>query len=146
MRTLGRRAATGATAVALALAATGSSLAAVRSTRYEGGMASGLVAPAPRARGGAATAGAGPEEGSGDTLAPAADGAFVPAVLCGVAMLVRDFVFWSVMRVEGFPHGYALAHFHTALWRAALSALVAFLWLVVRGRLVTDKTTIERYA
>jgi rod shape-determining protein MreD len=75
-----------------------------------------------------------------------ADGAFVPAVLCGVAMLVRDFLFWSVMRVEGFPHGYAVAHLHTALWRAALTALVAFVWLVVRGRLVTDKTTIERYA
>jgi rod shape-determining protein MreD len=75
-----------------------------------------------------------------------ADGAFVPAVLCGVAMLVRDFVVWSMMRVEGYPHGYAVAHFHTALLRAALTALVAFLWLVVRGRLVTDKTTIERYA
>ncbi len=75
-----------------------------------------------------------------------ADGAFVPAVLCGGAMLVRDFVFWSVMRAEGFPAGYAVAHFHTALWRAALTALIAFLWLVVRGRLVIDKTTIERYA
>ncbi len=75
-----------------------------------------------------------------------ADGAFVPAMLCGGAMLVRDLLFWAVMRIEGFPPGYALAHFHTALWRAALTALLAFLWLVVRGRLVTDKTTIERYA
>lgn len=75
-----------------------------------------------------------------------ADGAFVPAVLCGAAMLVRDFAFWSVMRFEGFPHGYALVHFHTALLRAALTALIAFLWLVVRRQLVSDKTTIERYA
>jgi len=74
-----------------------------------------------------------------------ADGAFVPAVLCGVAVLVRDLIFWSVMRVEGFPPGFALAHAHTSLWRALLTALVAFAWLVVRGRLVTDKTTIERY-
>ncbi|HEX3548742.1 MAG TPA: rod shape-determining protein MreD [Candidatus Elarobacter sp.] len=74
-----------------------------------------------------------------------ADGAFVPAILCGVAVLVRDAVFWTVMRAEGFPPGYATAHAHTALWRAALTAAVAFAWLVVRGRLVTDKTTIQRY-
>ncbi len=74
-----------------------------------------------------------------------ADGAFVPAVLCGLAVLVRDAIFWSVMRIEGFPPGFALAHAHTSLWRALLTALVAFAWLVVRGRLVTDKTTIERY-
>ncbi|MEA2687631.1 MAG: rod shape-determining protein MreD [Candidatus Eremiobacteraeota bacterium] len=74
-----------------------------------------------------------------------ADGAFVPAVLCGIAVLVRDLMFWSVMRIEGFPAGYALAHAHTSLWRALLTALVAFVWLVIRGRLVTDKTTIERY-
>ena len=73
------------------------------------------------------------------------DGAFAPAVLCGFAVLARDLVFWSVMRVEGFPYGFATAHLHTSLWRAALTALVAFAWLVVRGRLVTDKTTIERY-
>ena len=74
-----------------------------------------------------------------------ADGAFVPAVLCGIAVLVRDLIFWSVMRVEGYPAGFALAHAHTSLWRALLTAIVAFVWLVVRGRLVTDKTTIERY-
>jgi len=74
-----------------------------------------------------------------------ADGAFVPAVLCGLAVLVRDAIFWSVMRIEGFPPGFALVHAHTSLWRALLTALVAFAWLVVRGRLVTDKTTIERY-
>jgi rod shape-determining protein MreD len=74
-----------------------------------------------------------------------ADGAFVPAVLCGLAVLVRDLIFWSVMRIEGFPPGFALAHAHTSLWRALLTALIAFAWLVVRGRLVTDKTTIERY-
>jgi rod shape-determining protein MreD len=74
-----------------------------------------------------------------------ADGAFVPAVLCGVAVLVRDLMFWSIVRIEGFPPGFADAHAHTSLWRALLTALVALGWLVVRGRLVTDKTTIERY-
>lgn len=73
------------------------------------------------------------------------DGVFAQAVLCGIAVLARDLVFWTVMRLEGFPPGFAVAHTHTALWRAVLSALVAFVWLIVRGRLVTDKTTIERY-
>ena len=74
-----------------------------------------------------------------------ADGAFVPAVLCGGAVLIRDLLFWSIMRIEGFPPGFAVAHAHTALWRALLTVLVAFAWLILRGRLVTDKTTIERY-
>jgi rod shape-determining protein MreD len=74
-----------------------------------------------------------------------ADGAFVPAVLCGLAVLLRDFLFWSAMRMEGFPHGYAGAHLHAALWNATLTAIVAFVWLVVRGRLVVDKTTVHRY-
>ena len=74
-----------------------------------------------------------------------ADGAFVPAVLCGLAVLVRDLIFWGVMRIEGFPPGFATAHAHTSLWRALLTAVVAFAWLVIRGRMVTDKTTIERY-
>jgi rod shape-determining protein MreD len=74
-----------------------------------------------------------------------ADGAFAPAMLCGVAILARDAIFWSVMRIEGFPPGYALAHAHTALWRALLTALVAFVWLLLRGRLITDKTTVERF-
>jgi rod shape-determining protein MreD len=74
-----------------------------------------------------------------------ADGAFAPAVLCGIAVLARDLVFWSVMRIEGYPAGFATAHAHAALWRALLTAIVAFLWLLVRGRLVTDKTTVERF-
>jgi rod shape-determining protein MreD len=74
-----------------------------------------------------------------------ADGAFAPAVLCGIAVLARDAVFWSVMRIEGFPPGYATAHLHLALWRALLTGLVAFAWLLVHGRLVADKTTVERY-
>ena len=74
-----------------------------------------------------------------------AEGAFVPAMLCAAAVLVRDLIFWSVMRIEGFPPGFATAHAHAALWSALLTAVVAFAWLVVRGRVVADKTTIERY-
>lgn len=75
-----------------------------------------------------------------------ADGAFLPAVLCALAVLLRDFVFWSVMRFEGYPNGYAVAHLHAALWNALLTAVVAFAWLIARGRLVPDKTTVQRYA
>jgi rod shape-determining protein MreD len=74
-----------------------------------------------------------------------ADGAFAPALLCGLAVLARDLVFWAVMRLEGYPPGYATAHLHAALWSALLTSLVAFLWLLIRGRLVADKTTVERY-
>jgi rod shape-determining protein MreD len=73
------------------------------------------------------------------------DGAFVPAVLCGGAVLVRDLVFWAVMRAEGFPPGFATAHAHASLWRALLTAVIAFGFLFLRGRIVTDKTKIERY-
>ena len=62
-----------------------------------------------------------------------------------IAVLVRDLLFWTVMRAEGFPPGFALAHLHTSLWRALLTAVIAYAWLLARGRFVTDKTTIERY-
>ncbi|BDE08220.1 hypothetical protein WPS_34960 [Vulcanimicrobium alpinum] len=74
-----------------------------------------------------------------------ADGWFAPAVLCGLAVLLRDLLFWTVMRMEGFPAGFAVAHLHTSLWRALFTSLVAFVWLIVRGRLVVDKTTVERW-
>ncbi len=74
-----------------------------------------------------------------------ADGALVPALLCGGAVLFRDLMFWTVMRAEGFPAGFALAHLHTSLWRALFTAVLAYAWLLLRGRFVTDKTTIERY-
>jgi len=75
-----------------------------------------------------------------------ADGAFVPAVLCALAVLLRNAIFWGFMHVQGYPVGFAVAHLHATLWSAALTALVAFVFLVIRGRLVTDKTTIHRYA
>src|ERR1700738_5013741 len=64
-----------------------------------------------------------------------AGGASVPARLCGAAVLLRDLIFWSVMRIEGFPPGFATAHAHTSLWRAAMTAAIAFAWLAVRGPL-----------
>ena len=32
-----------------------------------------------------------------------------------LAVLVRDLIFWGVMRIEGFPPGFATAHAHTGL-------------------------------
>ncbi|MGD0051923.1 MAG: rod shape-determining protein MreD [Vulcanimicrobiaceae bacterium] len=75
-----------------------------------------------------------------------ADGAVAPAILCGAASLVRDLACWTVLRGTGYPSGYGVEHLHAALWRAALTALVAFVWLALRGRLVADKTKIERYS
>ena len=74
-----------------------------------------------------------------------ADGVVAPAVLCGLAVLARDFVFWVVMATQGFPRGFAVAHLHTSLWRALLTAIVAFAWMLVRSRFVVDKTMIERH-
>jgi rod shape-determining protein MreD len=73
-----------------------------------------------------------------------ADGAFAPAVLCGIAVLVRSLLFWVIMAMEGYPPGYATAHLHAALWSALMTSVVAMLWLLARGRFVHDKTTIER--
>ncbi|HTW84762.1 MAG TPA: rod shape-determining protein MreD [Candidatus Sulfotelmatobacter sp.] len=74
-----------------------------------------------------------------------ADGVVAPAVLCGGASFVRDVMYWIFQRAVGYPAGYAVQHVHTALWRALLTALVAFVWLTLRGRFVHDKTTVERY-
>jgi len=75
----------------------------------------------------------------------AADGAFARAVLCAIAVLVRDAIFWAIMALQGYPRGFAGAHLHAALLQAAYTACVALVWLVARDRIVGDKTTVERY-
>lgn len=74
-----------------------------------------------------------------------ADGVVAPAVLCGLASLARDVIYWTLQRAEGYPSGYGVEHLHAALWRAALTALVALLWLALRSRFVHERTTVERY-
>ena len=74
-----------------------------------------------------------------------ADGAVIAALLCGAAVLLRDLIFWSWLRIGGFPEGFATVHAHAAVVRALLTTLVAFAWLALRGRLVADKTTVHRY-
>lgn len=80
MRRLSRRAAIGSTALSLLLAATGTSLAAVRAARYQGGVAPpGVALPAPGTNG-AAPGGALVEPDA--SLPPVeADGSVPPAIL-----------------------------------------------------------------
>jgi len=74
-----------------------------------------------------------------------AEGSLVPAALCAAAVLIRDLVFWIIVRLEGFPAGYGTAHLHGAVLRATLTAVVAFAWLALRARVVREVTRVERY-
>ncbi|MBV8727066.1 MAG: rod shape-determining protein MreD [Candidatus Eremiobacteraeota bacterium] len=40
-----------------------------------------------------------------------------------ISTLVRDAIFWMVMKAQGFPPGLATLHFHQALWQALLNAI-----------------------
>ena len=52
-----------------------------------------------------------------------------------VSTLVRDLIFWIVMKAQGFPAGLGTLHFHQALWQALLNAIaVVLLMLVYRYR------------
>ncbi len=74
-----------------------------------------------------------------------ADGFIMPSVLVALAVLARDAVFWAIMSLEGYPRGFATAHLHAALWQAAMSSGCAMLYLILRGRFITDRTAVERY-
>ncbi len=40
-----------------------------------------------------------------------------------VSTLVRELIFWTVMKLQGFPSGLGVLHFHQALWQAMLNAI-----------------------
>jgi rod shape-determining protein MreD len=62
-----------------------------------------------------------------------ADSIPLVAVICAVATLVRNLLFWIVMGVEGYPPGLGMMHFHQALLQALLNAaLMAVIALGVR--------------
>jgi rod shape-determining protein MreD len=73
------------------------------------------------------------------------DGFAMLGALVALAILGRDALFWAVMRMEGYPPGFGVAHLHAALWQAGTTALCAMLYLVVRARFVNDRTAVERY-
>jgi rod shape-determining protein MreD len=75
-----------------------------------------------------------------------ADGAVWPAVFVGVALVVRNTLFWIVMTAEGYPRGLGAAHLHGALESAALTAVCAFAYLLFRARFGGEQTRIERAA
>ncbi len=75
-----------------------------------------------------------------------ADGVVVPSLFVGVAVVVRNALFWVVMSAEGFPRGYGTMHLHAALESGALTADYAFVYLVFRARFGGQPTHIERYA
>ena len=52
-----------------------------------------------------------------------------------VSTLVRELIFWIVMKAQGFPPGLGSLHFHQALWQALLNAIfVVVAMLIYRYR------------
>jgi rod shape-determining protein MreD len=73
------------------------------------------------------------------------DGVAMLGALVAIAIVLRDAIFWIVMSIGGYPRGFALVHVHTALWQAAITGACAMIYLLVRPRFITDRTTVERY-
>ena len=48
-----------------------------------------------------------------------------------VSTLVRDLLFWIVMKAQGFPPGLATLHFHQALWQALLNAIFVIVAMLI---------------
>jgi rod shape-determining protein MreD len=75
-----------------------------------------------------------------------ADGVVLPSLFVGVAVVVRSAMFWIIMSAEGYPRGFGSVHLHAALESGALTAVYAFIYLVIRSRFGGEQTRIERYA
>lgn len=73
------------------------------------------------------------------------DGFPMLGALVALAVIVRDAVYWGVMRLEGYPAGLATYHFHAMLWQGLLTGIMTVIYLVGRSRLVVDRTNVERY-
>ena len=75
-----------------------------------------------------------------------ADGAVLPSLFVGAAVIARSAMFWIVMSAEGYPRGYGAVHLHAALESGVLTAIYAFVYLLIRARFGGEPTRIERYA
>ena len=75
-----------------------------------------------------------------------ADGVALPSLFVGVAVVVRNALFWVIMSAEGYPRGYGTVHLHAALESGALTAVYAFVYLMFRARFGGEPTRIERFA
>jgi rod shape-determining protein MreD len=75
-----------------------------------------------------------------------ADGMLLPSVAVGIAVILRNFVFWVVMSAEGYPRGFGAAHLHAAIESGVLTMIYAFVYLLFRNRFGGEQTRIERFA
>jgi len=73
------------------------------------------------------------------------DGFLIQGLLVALAVALRDLVYWTLERFEGFPHGLGILHLHVSLIQAALTGLLTIAYLVARERFVADRTSVERY-
>lgn len=73
------------------------------------------------------------------------DGFPMLGALVAFGVLARDLIFWTVMRLQGYPRGFGVAHLHAALYQAAFTGVITVIYLVVRSRVVVDRTNVERY-
>ncbi len=66
----------------------------------------------------------------------------IPVVTAAVAAatLFRRLIFWIVMSLEGYPKGYAGAHFHQALWEALMNVILVML-LMLAARFIERRRT-----
>lgn len=72
------------------------------------------------------------------------DGFTILSAIVAGAVLVRDALFWFVMRIDGYPQGLAVIHLHAAIIQAVVTGAFAFVYLVVRTRFVVDATSVQR--
>ena len=72
-----------------------------------------------------------------------ADSVGARAAMVGLAVIIRDAMYWTFRSLTGYPAGYAQAHFHAALWQGALTALVALAFLAWRERYATTRTIVR---
>ncbi len=63
-------------------------------------------------------------------------------IVTALATLLRQLVFWTIKKIEGYPAGLGTLHFHQALEQAALNAVLAAIvtfvarWLALRPKRV----------
>lgn len=68
-----------------------------------------------------------------------ADSIPIGAAAVAIATLFRRWIFWIVLSLEGYPRGFAMVHFHQALWEALMNLIVAAV-LILALRVIERRT------
>jgi len=68
-----------------------------------------------------------------------ADSIPIGAAAVAIATLFRRWIFWIVLSLEGYPRGFAIVHFHQALWEAVMNLLAAAV-LMLAARFIERQT------